>query len=124
MPLISDLFQRIGDSATKEIASVEEAPNGILIMSAILMIPVSVYMLKQWMPETFDMPDNNMTGVHGWYCALPILIRLWSGLDIDFVTEECTSHNYTHVRETTETQRQSAATGIICRLALDYFSRA
>ena len=76
------------------------------------------------MPETFDLPDNIMTGVHGGYCALPILIRLWSGLDIDFVTEECISHSYTEMRETAETQKQYAATGIIYRLALGYFSRA
>ena len=76
------------------------------------------------MLETLDMPDNNMTGVHGWFCALLILIGLWSGLAIDFVTENYTSQRYTHVREMAKTQKHSAAMGIIYRLFLGYFSLA
>merc|ERR1719321_1072252 len=47
---------------------------------------------------------------------------LWSGLLIGIVTEFYTSHSYTPVREIADTQRVSAATGIIFGLALGYTS--
>merc|ERR1719444_679125 len=56
------------------------------------------------------------------YCAAAVLLGLWSGLIIGFVTEYYTSHSYTPVREIAETQKQSAATGIIYGLALGYLS--
>merc|ERR1712045_785503 len=49
-------------------------------------------------------------------------LGLWSGLIIGFVTEYYTSHSYKPVREIAETQKQSAATGIIYGLALGYLS--
>merc|ERR1712188_154998 len=55
-------------------------------------------------------------------CASSIMLGLWSGLIIGFVTEYYTSHSYTPVREIAETQKQSAATGIIYGLALGYLS--
>merc|ERR1719360_453995 len=55
-------------------------------------------------------------------CALAVLLGLWSGLIIGYVTEYYTSHSYTPVREIAETQKQSAATGIIYGLALGYLS--
>merc|ERR1719359_2699833 len=60
--------------------------------------------------------------VSWWYCCLSIMLGLWSGLIIGFVTEYYTSHSYTPVREIAETQKQSAATGIIYGLALGYLS--
>ena len=45
-----------------------------------------------------------------------------SGLLIGFVTEYYTSHSYTPVREIAQTQKVSAATGIIYGLALGYMS--
>merc|ERR1719203_2192541 len=56
------------------------------------------------------------------YCAISIMLGLWSGLIIGYVTEYYTSHSYTPVREIAETQKQSAATGIIYGLALGYLS--
>merc|ERR1719401_3231444 len=50
------------------------------------------------------------------------MLGLWSGLIIGYVTEYYTSHSYTPVREIAETQKQSAATGIIYGLALGYLS--
>merc|ERR1719384_2604177 len=55
-------------------------------------------------------------------CAISIMLGLWSGLIIGYVTEYYTSHSYTPVREIAETQKQSAATGIIYGLALGYLS--
>merc|ERR1712226_1088147 len=57
-----------------------------------------------------------------YYCAISIMLGLWSGLIIGFVTEYYTSHSYQPVREISETQKQSAATGIIYGLALGYLS--
>merc|ERR1719360_335544 len=55
-------------------------------------------------------------------CALAVLLGLWSGLIIGYVTEYYTSSTYNPVREIAETQKQSAATGIIYGLALGYLS--
>jgi len=60
--------------------------------------------------------------VKWWYCAVSIMLGLWSGLIIGYVTEYYTSASYTPVREIAETQKQSAATGIIYGLALGYLS--
>merc|ERR1719461_2303088 len=68
------------------------------------------------------MDDADLKNVEWTACALSILLGLWSGLVIGFVTEYYTSHSYTPVREISETQKQSAATGIIYGLALGYLS--
>jgi len=60
--------------------------------------------------------------VKWWYCALSICLGLWSGLIVGYMTEYYTSHSYTPVREISETQKVSAATGIIYGLALGYLS--
>merc|ERR1712176_1442136 len=101
---------------------VEKALKGVLIISTALMTPVTVYLSKYCLPETFDMPDANLENVEWTHCAFSILLGLWSGLIIGFVTEYYTSHSYTPVREISETQKQSAATGIIYGLALGYLS--
>merc|ERR1712100_138800 len=56
------------------------------------------------------------------YCTVCVYMGLWSGLIIGYVTEYYTSHSYSPVREIAETQKQSAATGIIYGLALGYLS--
>merc|ERR1719203_636743 len=68
------------------------------------------------------MPQAELSGVQWSHCALSVNLGLWSGLVIGFVTEYYTSHSYTPVREISETQKQSAATGIIYGLALGYLS--
>merc|ERR1719164_249052 len=55
-------------------------------------------------------------------CVVAIWLGLWSGLLIGFATEYYTSHSYRPVREISETQHVSAATGIIYGLALGYLS--
>merc|ERR1719487_106402 len=54
--------------------------------------------------------------------AVPTLCGAWAGLIIGFVTEYYTSHSYRPVQEISETQRVSAATGVIYGLALGYLS--
>merc|ERR1719326_1144751 len=67
-------------------------------------------------------PNSGYEDVHWTYCAISIMLGLWSGLIIGFITEYYTSHSYSPVREIAETQKQSAATGIIYGLALGYLS--
>merc|ERR1719450_1199313 len=104
-----------------EYGAVEKALKGILTISTVLMSPVVVVLSWMCLPDQFDMSET-VTGVRWWYCALAILLGLWSGLLIGFVTKYYTSSSYTPVREIAETQKQSAATGIIYGLALGYLS--
>merc|ERR1712066_94589 len=100
---------------------VEKALKGILVISTGLMTPVVIILSKWCLPDTFSM-GVGYEEVKWWYCAVSIMLGLWSGLIIGYVTEYYTSHSYTPVREIAETQKQSAATGIIYGLALGYLS--
>jgi len=103
--------------------TVEKALKGILVISTVLMTPVVIWLSKVCLPETFKMDaDPDSADVKWWYCALSIVLGLWSGLIIGYVTEYYTSFSYPPVREIAETQKQSAATGIIYGLALGYLS--
>merc|ERR1712183_1055068 len=82
------------------------------------MTPVVIWLSMACLPAEFDM--TGIPGVKWWYCAVSIMLGLWSGLIIGFITEYYTSHSYNPVREISETQKQSAATGIIYGLALGY----
>merc|ERR1711959_387451 len=85
------------------------------------MTPVVILLSYYCLPAQFVMEEGGET-VKWWYCCLSISLGLWSGLLIGYVTEYYTSHSYTPVREIAETQKQSAATGIIYGLALGYLS--
>jgi len=114
--LVQGIFYKV-----KNMPDVEKALKGILVISTLLMTPV-VILLSQWcLPDTFSM-GAGYENVKWWYCAVSIMLGLWSGLIIGYVTEYYTSHSYTPVREIAETQKQSAATGIIYGLALGYLS--
>jgi inorganic pyrophosphatase len=103
----------------KDMPDVEKALKGVLVISTVLMTPVAVGLSYVCLPATFTLDAKT---VQWWYCALSICLGLWSGLIIGFVTEYYTSHSYRPVREIAETQKQSAATGIIYGLALGYLS--
>jgi len=105
----------------KEMADVEKALKGILVISTILMTPVVILLSYYCLPAVFSMGPG-FEAVEWWHCALSVLLGLWSGLIIGFVTEYYTSSSYRPVREIAETQKQSAATGIIYGLALGYLS--
>merc|ERR1719183_1665464 len=83
------------------------------------MTPVAVGLSYACLPTSFEFGAGV---VQWWYCALSVCLGLWSGLIIGYMTEYYTSHSYTPVREIAETQKQSAATGIIYGLALGYLS--
>jgi len=101
---------------------VEKALKLILVVSTFLMTPVSIFLAQQCLPPAFNLQGVPGGQVEWWQCALSVNLGLWSGLIIGFVTEYYTSHSYSPVREIAETQRQSAATGIIYGLALGYLS--
>ena len=49
------------------------------------MSPVVVVLSWMCLPDQLDMSDT-ITGARWWYCAVAILLGLWSGLLIGFVT--------------------------------------
>merc|ERR1712050_260203 len=105
----------------KSMQDVEPALKAILVISTVLMTPVVIALSKYCLPDEFKMEGRDGP-VLWWYCASSVMLGLWSGLIIGFITEYYTSHSYVPVREIAETQKQSAATGIIYGLALGYLS--
>jgi len=105
----------------KELPDVEKALKGVLVISTILMTPASIGLSYACLPDVFVLGEG-YGQVQWWYCALSICMGLWSGLIIGYMTEYYTSHSYTPVREIADTQKVSAATGIIYGLALGYLS--
>jgi len=101
--------------------TVEKALKGILNISTLLMTPAAIWLCHVCLPAEFTMVQDGKT-IQWWYCCVAITLGLWSGLLIGYVTEYYTSASYTPVREIAETQKQSAATGIIYGLALGYLS--
>merc|ERR1711990_513910 len=96
--------------------------GGILMISTVLMTPVVMGLSYVCLPMGGFELNDSFPRVESWKCSVSIMMGLWSGLIIGFVTEYYTSHSYTPVREIAETQKQSAATGIIYGLALGYLS--
>jgi inorganic pyrophosphatase len=106
----------------KDLPDIEKALKGILVISTILETPVLIFLAKWCMPAgTFDIAKNAI-GVNWVDVCIPTLVGAWAGLVIGFVTEYYTSFSYRPVQEISETQRVSAATGIIYGLALGYLS--
>jgi inorganic pyrophosphatase len=101
--------------------TVEKALKGVLVISTILMTPTVVVLSYVCLPDVFVL-NAKFTQIKWWYCAVSILLGLWSGLIIGYVTEYYTSHSYDPVRRIAHTQKQSAATGVILGLALGYLS--
>jgi len=105
----------------EHMADVEKALKGMLVISTVLMTPVVIFLSHVCLPATFSM-GFGYEEVQSWFCTVSVLLGLWSGLAVGYVTEYYTSHTYVPVREIAETQKQSAATGIIYGLALGYVS--
>jgi len=105
----------------KQLPDVEKALKGVLVISTILMTPTAIGLSYVCLPTIFDLGEG-LHAVKWWYCALSVCLGLWSGLIIGYMTEYYTSHSYTPVREISDTQKVSAATGIIYGLALGYLS--
>merc|ERR1719453_3043371 len=72
-------------------SSVEKALKGILNISTALMTPVVVGLSFACLPDTgFRMTEDGLT-IQWWMCSLSIVLGLWSGLLIGYVTEYYTS---------------------------------
>ena len=119
--LISSLGIAVAYRVHDEYGALEKALKGILTIGIVLMSPLLIVLSWMCLPDQFDI-NARITGVRWWYCALAISLGLWSGLLIGFVTEDYTSSSYVRVREIAETQKQSAATGVIYGLAVGYVS--
>merc|ERR1719234_504251 len=105
----------------KELPDIEKALKGVLVISTILESPVVVLLAFYFLPDTFAL-DSIYTSVSWIQAAISVLMGVWSGLIIGYITGYYTSHSYTPVREISETQKVSAATGIIYGLALGSLS--
>lgn len=104
----------------REIQQIEKALKQVLVISTVLQTPVVVVLSYYLLPGEFYLGNFGVS--HWWKAMLSIVLGLWSGLVIGFVTEYYTSHSYFPVREISRTQVVSAATGIIYGLALGYLS--
>ena len=121
---VSIMLVRFGYRVTS-IDRIETSLKWLLIVSTVLMLPtifaLSFVCLK-------GSPDIIVSGVilsaeSGWLKAAgAVSLGLIAGLLIGLITEYYTSHSYTPVREIAETQRVSAATGIIFGLSWGYYS--
>merc|ERR1719183_3423728 len=107
--------------------SVERGLKGILIVSTVLQQLVTI-LVAQILPGGYfntAMASFKVDAAHtitAKVCVICVSCGLWSGLAIGLVTEYYTSHSYRPVREVAESQKTSAATGIIFGLALGYMS--
>jgi inorganic pyrophosphatase len=104
---------------TERYGGIETTLKLMLIVSTVLQTPVIIGLGLMCLPEKFCLLGSS---VSSWGCILAILLGLWAGLIIGLVTEYFTSHSYTPVREISDSQVPSAATGIIFGLALGYKS--
>ncbi|KAL8450508.1 hypothetical protein Emag_003137 [Eimeria magna] len=107
----------------KTLEHIERALKAVLFVSTGLQTPLVVLMAYIFLPPEFALDMGSSPAlVHWWQAMFCVLLGLWSGLVIGYVTEYYTSHSYNPVREIARTQRVSAATGIIYGLALGYLS--
>jgi inorganic pyrophosphatase len=108
--------------------TVEKALKGILLVSTVLQQIVTILVAELLPGGTFSDGDATSFKVDASHtlnskvCAICVSCGLWSGLVIGVVTEYYTSHSYAPVRQVAESQKTSAATGIIFGLALGYMS--
>ena len=122
--LLSILIVRFACPVTT-LPQIEKSLKILLLVSTLLMTPVVLALAKAAYPEDFAITDGQVSyTMQWWQAAVAVIMGLWGGLLIGVVTEYYTSHSYRPVREIAETQRVSAATGIIFGLSLGYFSNA
>jgi inorganic pyrophosphatase len=102
-------------------AEIEPALKRQLLVSTILMTPVSYGICASFLPATFKLTAT-LTAVTNTQIFICICMGLWSGLIIGYITEYFTSHSYSPVRQVAASCETGAATNIIYGLALGYKS--
>lgn len=123
--LVSILIVRFVFPVTT-LTQIERSLKILLLVSTVLMTPVVIGLALACYPTSLGdliIVDGGETfRMKWWQAAVSVLMGLWGGLIIGIVTEYYTSHSYRPVREIAESQRTSAATGIIFGLSLGYYS--
>jgi H+-translocating diphosphatase len=99
----------------RELSDVEFSLKFVLIVSTVMQTAVTLGLCALCIPD-------GISYINWWKAFVCVLAGLWAGLAIGLVTEYYTSHTYRPVREIAESQRVSAATGIIFGLAVGYMS--
>ncbi|EER18457.1 H+-translocating inorganic pyrophosphatase TVP1, putative [Perkinsus marinus ATCC 50983] len=115
--MVVNIFYKV-----KELPDIEKALKGVLVISTILETPLVAVLCWWALPAGHFAIDTERLHCTWGNCCASVLLGLWSGLIIGYSTEYYTSHSYTPVREISDTQKVSAATGIIYGLALGYLS--
>ena len=98
-----------------DLKDIERALKYVLGISTLLQTGVVVGLAYWFVPE---IPGFIGPGT----ASICVVVGLWSGLFVGLTTEYYTSHSYKPVREIAESQKVSAATGIIFGLAAGYLS--
>lgn len=117
--MITSFFaSHIGPPDTPE--DVEPVLKRQLLISTILMTPMSYVACYYFLPSTFSV--STTSGITPEDVFASVACGLWSGLIIGYVTEYYTSKAHTPVIELAESTETGAATNIIYGLALGYMS--
>lgn len=102
--------------------NVESTVKWQLIVSTVLMT-AAIYPLTFFLPESFTFVEGTSTTtctpIGAYIC---VILGLWSGLIIGYVTEVYTSNSYSPVQDLADACTMGAAPNIILGLALGYMS--
>ncbi|KAL4478399.1 hypothetical protein ABPG74_006634 [Tetrahymena malaccensis] len=100
-------------------SDIESSLKKQLLFSSILITPAVIGAAFMNLPNDFLFNGNEK---HSYQAFICVLVGLWAGLAIGYITEYMTSHSYSPVREVAESCKTGAATNIIYGLALGYLS--
>lgn len=112
--LVTSFFARIKDGG-----NVEKALKLQLWISTFLVAGLMYFVTDYFMVESFEIDGLLITK---WNVYTSLLLGLFGGMLIGWITEIYTSHTYKPVREVVESCETGAATNIIYGLALGYKS--
>jgi inorganic pyrophosphatase len=116
---IAQFFARFGEVHE---TNVESKLKMQLLWSSLIMTGL-VASLVTLLPENTKIPfGGELYSVSQWELFGCVVIGLWTGLLIGFITEYYTSNQYSPVRELVDSTRMGAAPNIILGLALGYES--